>query len=209
MVMPNEARDPMPVDLGRRLVDTMHKLQTLRQALQQDEALGVMSQSGLTIAQMVALHVLARHGVRTVGGIASCVKLSPAATSHLVDRLVQRGLVARSEHTVDRRQKQVSISPAGRALVDRLDRAQLAGLTGLLAQLSPGMRQRLATVLSDLVAEIEPHLAALRAARAGDGASRAGARTARALAGRSRGPVRKTGHDAKHVRSRGQSEERA
>ena len=114
--MPHHVRDLKPASLGRRLADTMHKLQTLQLSLQQDDAFAVMSQSGLTIAQLVALHVLTQHGVRTVGGIAACVKLSPAATSHLVDRLVQRGLVLRLESPVDRRQKQVSISPVPSSL---------------------------------------------------------------------------------------------
>ena len=209
MVMPNEARDPKPADLGRRLVDIMQKLQSMQHTLERNDAMAVMSQSGLTIAQLVALHVLAMHGGRTVGGIAACVKLSPAATSHLVDRLVQRGLVVRSEHAVDRRQKQVSISPVGRALVDRLDRARLVGITGLLTHLSPSLRSRLADVMSDLLAEIGPLLAARKAARACAGASKAGARGAADIAHRGRGPARQAGRGRKTKPSRARSEERA
>jgi MarR family transcriptional regulator, organic hydroperoxide resistance regulator len=203
--MSHDARELKPADLGRRMVDTMSKLQALQLSLREDDALAVMSQSGLTIAQLVALHVLVMHGVHTVGGIASCVKLSAAATSHLVDRLVQRGLVARIEHAVDRRQKQVSISPTGRALMERLERARMAGITGLLAQLSPELRGRLVVVLGELMAELEPQLAARRAARA----SKSGAprqrpsQTTRAGAGRS------THKAARRKDSRGQAEERA
>ena len=203
--MAHDARDLKPADLGRRMVDTMSKLQAMQHSLQENDALGVMSQSGLTIAQLVALHVLVQHGPHTVGGIASCVKLSAAAASHLVDRLVQRGLVARSEHAVDRRQKQVSISSAGRALIDRLDRARMAGITGLMAQLSPGLRLRLVTVLSDLAGELAPHLAARQAARA----SQPGVPRDRSSRGRRAGGGRPARKGAGTRLPEGQAEEKA
>jgi DNA-binding MarR family transcriptional regulator len=204
-VMSKQATALKPADLGRQLVETMHTLQ----ALQEGDQLAVMSQSGLTIAQLIALHVLAHRGAHTVGGIAACVRLSPAATSHLVDRLVQRGLVARLEHAVDRRQKQVSLSSTGRALIERLDRARLTNVTGLVAHLSPGLRGRAATVLSEMVAELAPQLAARQATGpcAGLGPVARGRRAASSVrpgAGAARRPSR--GRSAKASRG-GQKED--
>src|SRR3954466_15316233 len=59
--------------------------------------LALMNQAGLTMAQMVALYVLDFKGAQSVSTIASFLNLSPAATSHLVDRLVTAGFVGRTE----------------------------------------------------------------------------------------------------------------
>ena len=45
----------------------------------------MMTEAGLTMPQLVTLHMLAHAGARTVGTIAACLRLSPPATSHLVD----------------------------------------------------------------------------------------------------------------------------
>src|SRR5882757_5743547 len=71
--------------------------------------LALMNEAGLTMAQMVALYVLDHLGAQSVGAVASFLNLSPAATSHLVDRLVTSGFVGRTEDPVDRRQKRVVI----------------------------------------------------------------------------------------------------
>src|SRR5260221_10171771 len=72
--------------------------------------LALMNQAGLTMAQMVALYVLDYTGPQSVTAIASFLNLSPAATSHLVDRLVTGGFVGRTEDQEDRRQKRIAIT---------------------------------------------------------------------------------------------------
>src|SRR5437762_807245 len=77
-------------------------------------SLAVMGEAGLTMPQLVTLHLLAHAGGRSVGAIATKLRLSPAATSHLVERLVQAGLVARAEDPDDRRQRRLAITADGR-----------------------------------------------------------------------------------------------
>jgi DNA-binding MarR family transcriptional regulator len=64
------------------------------------------------------------------------------------------GLVNRIEDTVDRRLKQVSLTPAGGELVERLNRARMESARASLRLLSPGIRARLDEVLADLNAEL-------------------------------------------------------
>ena len=78
-----------------------------------DDTLAVMNEVGLTMAQMVALHLLTHLGPVSVSSIAACLKLSPPATSHLVDRMVVAGLVGRTEDPVDRRHKRIAITRPG------------------------------------------------------------------------------------------------
>ena len=118
-----------------------------------DDTLGLMSKAGLTMPQVVALHLLAERSPLSVSAIAACLKLSPAATSRLVDRLVDAAFVTRSEDTVDRRLRCVAITAAGCELLVRAA-AQTAGcLTGALAGLPGGAQVQLADALARVVTE--------------------------------------------------------
>ena len=82
--------------------------------------LALMNEAGLPMAQMVALYILDYAGAQSVTAIASFLNLSPAATSHLVERLVVGRFVGRTEDQSDRRQKRVAITATGRALAARV-----------------------------------------------------------------------------------------
>src|SRR5437899_2959231 len=99
------ARAAHPADIAH-LIDEMMSHIHRRSA---DDTLAVMNEAGLTMAQMVALHLLTHLGPVSVSSVAACLKLSPPATSHLIDRLVVAGLVGRSEDPVDRRHKRIVI----------------------------------------------------------------------------------------------------
>ncbi len=96
----------------------------------------------LSMPQMGTLHYLAAEGAQSVSGIAEHLNLSLAATSHLVERLVQRGLLSRTEDPSDRRQKSVALSELGVALVERINRQAAAAFDELLAPLPSELRQR-------------------------------------------------------------------
>ena len=128
------------------LVDVLQRLH----AVQAGPALTALNESGLTLPQMITLPVLRTEGAHTVGAIATRVRLSAAAASHLVDRLVQLGLVDRVEHAHDRRRKHVSLSRKGQVVAERLNRARVEGLASGLERLSLRTRSRLADVLGDM-----------------------------------------------------------
>ena len=118
------------------------------------DTLATINEAGLTMAQFVTLHILAHEGGLSVGTVASCLRLSPAATSHLLDRLVQSKLVARSEDPDDRRQKRLGITAAGRALIDGVNAERTRELTGVLGRLTPELRRQFASVLVRVIEEI-------------------------------------------------------
>lgn len=119
------------------------------------ETLHIMSEAGLTLPQMVAMQRLHHGGACTVTGLGEALRLSPSATSHLVERLVERGFVARSEDPVDRRQKRVEIAEGGRALLDRLNASRLVELEGALGALRPGSAELLFHVIERVIAELD------------------------------------------------------
>ncbi|MGC8487949.1 MAG: MarR family winged helix-turn-helix transcriptional regulator [Clostridia bacterium] len=75
----------------------------------------------LTLAQLRALFVIARHPDGSVGKVGRALGIGLPAASHIVERLVQAGLVERHPHPSDRRVSLVGMAPAGRELLERAE----------------------------------------------------------------------------------------
>jgi DNA-binding MarR family transcriptional regulator len=116
----------------------------------------------LSMPQMGTLHFLHAEGARSVSAIAEHLNLSLAATSHLVERLVQRGLLNRTEDPVDRRQKSVALAEPGTALVERIHRQAAAAFDELLAPLPTELRQRFERDLHEVLEALTPPPATAR-----------------------------------------------
>jgi DNA-binding MarR family transcriptional regulator len=69
-----------------------------------------------------------------------------------LDRLERRGLVARSPDPADRRGLTITLTPAGRALVDEAVTAGLEAQREVLERLPPKSRSQLSNLLRDLLA---------------------------------------------------------
>jgi MarR family transcriptional regulator, organic hydroperoxide resistance regulator len=120
-----------------------------------DDTLAVMNEAGLTMAQMVALHLLTHLGPVSVSSIAACLKLSPPATSHLVDRMVVAGLVGRSEDPTDRRHKRIAITSTGRELIEGTNERRTREFTRVLASLSSDAQAQFGRALGRVVTELK------------------------------------------------------
>jgi DNA-binding MarR family transcriptional regulator len=120
-----------------------------------DDTLAVMNEVGLTMAQMVALMILAKLGPITVSSLAACIKLSPAAASHMVERLVVAGLAGRTEDPGDRRQKRVTITGSGRELIQRTSEQRTREFTRILARLSAEAQSQFQRALARVVEELQ------------------------------------------------------
>lgn len=73
----------------------------------------------LTMAQLKALFVLS-HGARSVSEVGEALGTGKAAASLLIDRLVQHGLVVRTEDPGDRRRTLVNLTEEGEGAVRQL-----------------------------------------------------------------------------------------
>jgi DNA-binding MarR family transcriptional regulator len=110
----------------------------------------------LSMPQMGTLHFLNAEGVQSVSAIAEHLGLSLAATSHLVERLVQRELLTRAEDPHDRRLKRVELAADGVALVERINRRATAAFDDLLAPLPTELRERLERDVLEVLAALTP-----------------------------------------------------
>lgn len=103
----------------------------------------------LTMPQFRTLSILAKEGERGLGALAEDLCVSPAAMSKMVDALVERRLLERTPGQTDRRRIEITLTAAGRRIVDstraNLESALTKRLTGLgaadLARLAAAMRQ--------------------------------------------------------------------
>jgi DNA-binding MarR family transcriptional regulator len=79
--------------------------------------------SGLTMQQLRVLVLLGADGPLPQGDLAHALGVGLATVTGLVDRLVARGLVERTEDPMDRRVRRAALSSAGAALLDQIQTA--------------------------------------------------------------------------------------
>ena len=84
------------------------------------------------------------------GDLARGMVLSPAATTHRIQRLEERGLVVRTPDPSDGRFGVVELTEAGRQLVDAAVTDHVANLDRLLSDLPSGDRSRLTAMLASV-----------------------------------------------------------
>jgi DNA-binding MarR family transcriptional regulator len=118
------------------------------------EMMREMSRMGLSMPQMVTLHLLRDCGPLSISALAERLELSLAATSHLVERMVQQDLVLRQEDPIDRRHKRVQIGEGGRMVLERLVQMRLREAGQVVAALPPELSGQLEQVLEQVVAQL-------------------------------------------------------
>lgn len=96
-------------------------------AIWRELVIGFAAQLGtldLGFTHLAALYAVSGPVSLTIGDLAEQLGRSPSATSRLVGQLVTRGYLERSEEVVDRRQRVLSITPEGGAVLSAVDRAR-------------------------------------------------------------------------------------
>jgi len=108
----------------------------------------------LTVPQIRVLCLL-EEGPAGMGQMARVLGLRLPSVTHLVDRLVERGLVERYSGYPDRRRVFCRLTGEGRALVERLWRANRQRVEETLRRLSPAERERVAEGLRLLLRAVQ------------------------------------------------------
>src|SRR6187402_1982622 len=123
-------------DLSAPVLAAGSRVQNVRQiservaigrALWRDLVIGFAAQLGemrLGFTQLAALYAVAGTETLTIADLADHIGRSPSATSRIVASLERRGLLTRAEEVADRRQRVLSLTPAGATLLAAVDRAR-------------------------------------------------------------------------------------
>jgi len=108
---------------------------------------------GLTYAQARVLQLVGQAGrPLRMADLAGQLDVVPRSVTTMVDALETAGLAARQADAGDRRSVLVSLTPAGRLLLDALEDARRGSAEEVFGGLAPTQRTQLLALLGDLCA---------------------------------------------------------
>ncbi|MBI4770665.1 MAG: MarR family transcriptional regulator [Chloroflexi bacterium] len=142
-----------------QLTDALREWASLFMRRSMHDFMRSMKDTGLSMGQLSTLIRLHYHGPCGVSEVGGHLGVSNAAASQLVERMVQLGLLARGEDPDDRRVKQVSLTEAGRALIQRGVEAHTRWMQDLTAALNPEQQPQIVAALT-LLTEVARRLEA-------------------------------------------------
>ena len=105
---------------------------------------------GLSMPQFSLMMQLYKRGACGISQISENFEVTNAAASQLVDKLVQSGLIERTEDLIDRRAKHIQLSAKGRSLIEKGITQRYHWLDQLAENLSEKDRLRTAEALKVL-----------------------------------------------------------
>jgi DNA-binding MarR family transcriptional regulator len=133
--------------LLRRLVDlASHRSGT---------ALALIGQAGITFPQLILLARVKRLGAASITALAAVSGASLPATSQMIERLVNLGLLARTADTADRRRRALAVTARGSEVLARIAGARAADYAESLAGVPPALLRALAAALRPVVERLE------------------------------------------------------
>jgi DNA-binding MarR family transcriptional regulator len=106
----------------------------------------------ITIAQYRVLVVLASRGPQRLVDLAGALDVTPSTAGRMCDRLVRKALVRRHRSRTDRRAVRVSITSAGREVVDQATARRRALLAEILGRLPAEQQSKVAGALGAFAA---------------------------------------------------------
>ena len=114
----------------------------------------LIAELDVTVTQIKTLYALGACGVAetySIKEVAERLSLSVAATSRMLDDLVKRGFVQRTEDREDRRIKRIVITPAGTKAIERIQEARILGFTEFFQRFTPEQRSEIKRSLAQIV----------------------------------------------------------
>ena len=116
--------------------------------------------TGLSMSQVGALFYIYR-GSGGVSDIGSDLGVTSDAASQLLDRLVQLGLILRTEDPRDRRAKHIVLTGEGRSILEKSFQVRLSWLSDLDVVLSPQEKDQIMAALKIMIEktrQLEEHV---------------------------------------------------
>lgn len=107
-----------------------------------------MDETGLSFSQINILMRLFHGGDTGISEIGDQLGVSNAAASQSVDRLVQLGLIERTEDPLDRRAKRLELTPKGRVLMEKGIEVRIKWVEGITTALTPEQQESIISALT-------------------------------------------------------------
>lgn len=110
-----------------------------------------VKERGLSMSQMGAMFHVHHRGACRVSDVGDELGVTDAAASQMLERLVQQGLITRSEDRHDRRLKQIILTDLGRQALHESILARQKWLVLLAARMSPQEKEQVRAALEILI----------------------------------------------------------
>lgn len=138
-----------PPDSGVRLLRAYLDAVTLSEALQTR----IWHAAELTLVQVRVLRRLAKQP-RSLGQLGADLMLAPPSMTRLVDRLEERGLIARRRDDDDRRKVLATITAEGRRLVSAIPFLEGTPIRTAVARMTVADRERIAAAMHEFTTAV-------------------------------------------------------
>lgn len=101
----------------------------------------------VTVPQFRVLVMLYTRGALNLAAVAAGLDVNPSNASRTCDKLIRAGFVDRRESDVDRRHITLTVTPAGRRVVEKVTKRRRAAIERVLRAMTPVERDMLAVAL--------------------------------------------------------------
>ncbi|RWA18908.1 hypothetical protein MELE44368_04515 [Mycolicibacterium elephantis DSM 44368] len=102
----------------------------------------------VTVPQLRVLVMVHTRGPLNLAAVAAGLAVNPSNASRTCDRLIQAGLLDRRESAVDRRNITLTLTPAGKRLVDKLTKRRRGEIERVLRTMSPAERSAVGAAMA-------------------------------------------------------------
>jgi DNA-binding MarR family transcriptional regulator len=110
---------------------------------------------GVSMAQVHIMYTVQRHGEMTMSQLADVLDVSDSNATGLVDRMAERGFVARDRVPEDRRVVVVRVTDAGERLLGEVDALSDEMFRSVLGRLDPAQLRGVGQAVADLRAAVD------------------------------------------------------
>ena len=111
--------------------------------------------TGISMPQFSILMQLHYHGTCAISQISERMDISNAAASQLVDKLVQAGLIERTEDPNDRRSKRIALADKGQELIQAGISERYRWVDALVESLDDEKRAKVAEAMQVLIETLQ------------------------------------------------------
>jgi len=109
-----------------------------------------LTRGEITLPQFWALGYLDCNGKSKMHDLAKHLRISPSATTGLIDRLIAQGLVARKDDLHDRRIVWIELAAKGRGIIQSINKQKTEALIKVFGKISPKDREHYLNILEQV-----------------------------------------------------------
>jgi DNA-binding MarR family transcriptional regulator len=134
-----------------RLLDEINALEIRALAVGLPEETSSLLDYDMTLQQLRVFAFVFARGRMPITKVAEALGIKPNVATGIIQRLVEKGWIARSEDPTDRRVRLLEVTEQGRALVDEVGSMVLTKSRGLLDRLSDEQLQLFRDLLDTMI----------------------------------------------------------